>query len=176
MGHNGEQLSQLQLYIDRLQAELQQITANIKQQALEYQQLLDIKMRLELEIAEYRRLLGGEEQGWGFGFGFLWMKIWTDKILFVDIKWKSTKLVFVLTLMYARKDRPFILCTVHSYSVHETDTSRITTVSKMVTQTVMEEKEVTQNIQEVEEGKLKFHTLHIVYLYIVCMTLLYASV
>lgn len=59
----SEQLSQLQLYIDRIQTELQQITANIQQQAMEYQLLLDIKMRLELEIAEYRRLLEGEGQG-----------------------------------------------------------------------------------------------------------------
>ncbi|XP_053491543.1 keratin, type I cytoskeletal 13-like [Ictalurus furcatus] len=60
----SEQLSQLQLYIDRIQTELQQITANIQQQAMEYQLLLDIKMRLELEIAEYRRLLEGEGQGY----------------------------------------------------------------------------------------------------------------
>lgn len=56
----GEQLSQLQLCINRLQTELQEITTNIQQQATEYQLLLDIKMRLEMEIAEYRRLLGGE--------------------------------------------------------------------------------------------------------------------
>lgn len=57
----GEQLSQLQLYIDQLQTELQQIKANIQQQTMEYELLLDIKMRLELEIAEYRRLLEGEK-------------------------------------------------------------------------------------------------------------------
>ncbi|KAG7327704.1 hypothetical protein KOW79_009310 [Hemibagrus wyckioides] len=56
----SEQLSHLQVYIDRLQTEVQQITANMQQQAMEYQQLLDIKMRLELEIQEYRRLLEGE--------------------------------------------------------------------------------------------------------------------
>lgn len=56
----SEQLSHLQVYIDRLQREVQQITANMQQQAMEYQQLLDIKMRLELEIQEYRRLLEGE--------------------------------------------------------------------------------------------------------------------
>ncbi|KAK2874413.1 hypothetical protein Q8A67_021566 [Cirrhinus molitorella] len=54
------QLSQLQLCIDQLQEELQKINANIRQQASEYQILLDIKMRLEMEIAEYRRLLEGE--------------------------------------------------------------------------------------------------------------------
>ncbi|ROL47760.1 Keratin, type I cytoskeletal 42 [Anabarilius grahami] len=56
------QLSQLQLQIDHLQEELQRLNANIQQQASEYQLLLDIKMRLELEIAEYRRLLDGEAQ------------------------------------------------------------------------------------------------------------------
>lgn len=55
-------LSQLQLQIDHLQEELQRLNANIRQQASEYQLLLDIKMRLELEIAEYRRLLDGEAQ------------------------------------------------------------------------------------------------------------------
>ncbi|XDV51835.1 hypothetical protein PO909_020643 [Leuciscus waleckii] len=56
------QLSQLQLQIDHLQDELQRLNANIRQQASEYQLLLDIKMRLEMEIAEYRRLLEGEAQ------------------------------------------------------------------------------------------------------------------
>ncbi|NP_001017588.2 keratin 99 [Danio rerio] len=56
------QLSQLQLRIDHLQEELQKLNTNIRQQASEYQILLDIKMRLEMEIAEYRRLLEGETQ------------------------------------------------------------------------------------------------------------------
>ncbi|KAK3562315.1 hypothetical protein QTP86_033313, partial [Hemibagrus guttatus] len=56
----SEQISHLQVYIDQLQTDLRQITANMQQQAMEYQQLLDIKMRLELEIEEYRRLLEGE--------------------------------------------------------------------------------------------------------------------
>uniref|UniRef100_W5LG85 Keratin 99 n=1 Tax=Astyanax mexicanus TaxID=7994 RepID=W5LG85_ASTMX len=57
------QLTQLQTHIDRLQEELRQINVNIQQQATEYELLLDIKMRLELEIAEYRRLLEGEGGG-----------------------------------------------------------------------------------------------------------------
>ncbi|XP_073681568.1 keratin 99 [Garra rufa] len=54
------QLSQLQLRIDHLQEEVQKIKANIQQQSSDYLILLDIKMRLEMEIAEYRRLLEGE--------------------------------------------------------------------------------------------------------------------
>ncbi|XP_077059093.1 keratin 99 [Siphateles boraxobius] len=56
------QLSQLQMQIDHLQEELQRLNANIRQQASEYNLLLDIKMRLEMEIAEYRRLLEGQAQ------------------------------------------------------------------------------------------------------------------
>ncbi|MCI4383702.1 hypothetical protein PGIGA_G00029500 [Pangasianodon gigas] len=99
----SEQLSQLQLCIDRLQTELQQITANMQHQAMEYQLLLDIKMRLELEIAEYRRLLEGE-----------------------------------------------------GYSNQEFEASRITTESKTVTKTVVEERQETQEVQVKEEE----HHLH----------------
>ncbi len=54
------QLSQLQMTISTLETELQQLRVSIEQQQTEYNLLLDIKMRLELEIAEYRRLLDGE--------------------------------------------------------------------------------------------------------------------
>uniref|UniRef100_A0A3B4T4E8 Keratin 99 n=1 Tax=Seriola dumerili TaxID=41447 RepID=A0A3B4T4E8_SERDU len=56
----GSQLSHLQMTINRLEVELQQLIASIEQQQADYKLLLDIKMRLELEIAEYRRLLEGE--------------------------------------------------------------------------------------------------------------------
>ncbi|XP_041961481.1 keratin 99 [Alosa sapidissima] len=59
-GHYGLQMSQLQMQIDSLEAELKQLTISIEQQGTEYKLLLDIKMRLEEEIAEYRRLLDGD--------------------------------------------------------------------------------------------------------------------
>ncbi|XP_061889011.1 keratin, type I cytoskeletal 19-like [Entelurus aequoreus] len=54
------QLNQLQMIINGLEVELQQLKVSIEQQKTEYTLLLDIKMRLEREIAEYRRLLDGE--------------------------------------------------------------------------------------------------------------------
>ncbi|XP_053274784.1 keratin, type I cytoskeletal 19 [Pleuronectes platessa] len=56
------QLSQLQMTINALEEELQRLIVSIEQQQTEYTLLLDIKMRLEREIAEYRRLLEGEVQ------------------------------------------------------------------------------------------------------------------
>uniref|UniRef100_A0A087XER2 Keratin 94 n=2 Tax=Poecilia formosa TaxID=48698 RepID=A0A087XER2_POEFO len=47
--------------INMLEAELSNVRASIEQQGQEYKMLLDIKSRLEQEIATYRRLLDSEE-------------------------------------------------------------------------------------------------------------------
>ncbi|MGH0139345.1 UNVERIFIED_CONTAM: hypothetical protein FKN15_020747 [Acipenser sinensis] len=65
-GRYGAQLSHLQTIIDRLQTELMQVRMDMERQGNEYKMLLDIKTRLEMEIAEYRRLLDGEDSGKGY--------------------------------------------------------------------------------------------------------------
>ncbi|KAM8843024.1 keratin 98 isoform 1-T2 [Synchiropus picturatus] len=58
----ASQLASLQNQVSSLEAQLSQIQANIVSNKNEYDMLLDLKTRLELEIAEYRRLLDGEDE------------------------------------------------------------------------------------------------------------------
>ncbi|XP_040292504.1 keratin, type I cytoskeletal 13-like isoform X6 [Bufo bufo] len=55
------QLSQLQEVIAKVQCELQEIRSQLELQSSEYKMLLDVKTRLEQEIAKYRELLDGQD-------------------------------------------------------------------------------------------------------------------
>lgn len=58
----GAELASLQATVTSLEEQLSLFHANIANTKQEYEILLDVKTRLEREIAEYRRLLNGEER------------------------------------------------------------------------------------------------------------------
>ncbi|XP_045692433.1 keratin, type I cuticular Ha6 [Phyllostomus hastatus] len=57
----GSQLAQMQCMISNVENQLAEIRCDLERQNQEYQVLLDVKARLESEIATYRRLLESED-------------------------------------------------------------------------------------------------------------------
>ncbi|NXK69759.1 K1C14 protein, partial [Sylvietta virens] len=57
----GTQLAQLQMLISGVEEQLAELRCDMERQNQEYRVLLDVKCRLEQEIATYRRLLEGED-------------------------------------------------------------------------------------------------------------------
>ncbi|XP_030076749.1 keratin, type I cytoskeletal 20 [Microcaecilia unicolor] len=57
----GMQLAQIQTIITSLEAQLARLRTDAQSQSKEHMLLMDVKIRLEMEIATYRRLLDGED-------------------------------------------------------------------------------------------------------------------
>ena len=68
-GSYCSQLAQLQTRISQIEEQLAEIRADMENQSMEYEQLLDLKIRLEMEIETYRRLLDGESIDTSKGYG-----------------------------------------------------------------------------------------------------------
>ncbi|XP_069810043.1 keratin, type I cytoskeletal 47 kDa-like [Dendropsophus ebraccatus] len=60
-GRYGAELGKIQTLISQIELDIQQVRSEYEHHSLEYSRLLDIKTRLEMEIATYRRLLDGED-------------------------------------------------------------------------------------------------------------------